>query len=49
MHAATQEKEELEKEAFCQKVDSVCDSCPSSVINKVLGEWNAKVGREEIY
>jgi endonuclease/exonuclease/phosphatase family metal-dependent hydrolase len=49
VHAATQEKEELEKEAFCQEVERVCDSCPSSVINKVLGEWNAKVGREEIY
>jgi hypothetical protein len=38
----------LEKKAFCQKVE-VYDSCPSNDIKIVLGGWNAKVGREEIY
>jgi hypothetical protein len=48
-HAPTEEKEELEKEAFYQKVEEVYDSCPSNDIKTVLGDWNAKVGREEIY
>jgi len=37
------------KEAFCQKVEEVYDSCHSNNIKIVLGDWNAKVGREEIY
>jgi hypothetical protein len=39
----------LEKEAFYQKVEEVYDSCPSNDMQMVLGDWNAKVGREEIY
>ena len=49
VHAPTEEKEELEKKAFYQEVDEVYDSCPSSDIKIVLGDWNAKVRREEIY
>jgi hypothetical protein len=43
------EKEELEKEAFYQKVEVVYDSCPSNDIKRALGDWNTKIGREEIY
>jgi hypothetical protein len=42
-------KEELEKEALYQKVEEVYDSCPSSDTKIVLGDWNAKVRREENY
>jgi exonuclease III len=49
VHAPTEEKEEFEKEAFYQKVEEVYDSCPSNDIKIVLGDWNAKVGWEEIY
>jgi hypothetical protein len=49
VHAATEEKEESEKEAFYQKVVETYDSCRSNDIKIVLGDWNAKVGREEIY
>ena len=49
MHAPTEEKEELEKGAFYQKVEEKYDSCPSNDIKIVLGDWNPKVGREEIY
>ena len=49
VHALTEEKEELEKEAFYQKIEEVYDSCPSNNIKIVLRDWNAKVGREEIY
>ena len=49
VHALTEEKEELEKEAFYQKIEEVYDSSLSNDIKTVLGDWNAKVGREEIY
>ena len=39
----------MEKEAFYQKIEEVYDSCPSNDIKIVLGDWNTKVGREEIY
>ena len=48
VHAPTEEKE-LEKDAFYQKVEEIYDSCPSNHIKIVLGDWNAKAGREEIY
>ena len=48
VHNPTEEKEELEK-AFYQKVEEIYHSCPSDYIKIVLGDWNAKVGREEIY
>ena len=49
VHAPTEEKEESEKEAFNQKVEETYDSCPSNAIKIVLGDWNGKVGREDIY
>ena len=49
VHAPTEEKEEIEKEVFYQKVEEVYDSCPSNDIKIVLGDLNAKVGKEEIY
>jgi hypothetical protein len=49
VHARTEEKEELEKEVLYQKAEEVYDLCPSNDIKIVLGDWNAKVGREEIY
>ena len=44
VHAPTEEKE-----ALYQKVEEIYDSCPYNDINVVLGDWNAKMGREEIY
>jgi hypothetical protein len=49
VHAPTEEKEEIEKEAFYQQVEEVYDSCPSNDIKVVLGDMNAKVGKEGIY
>jgi hypothetical protein len=43
------EENELEKEAFYQKVEEIYDSFRSNDIKIVLRDWNAKVGREEIY
>ena len=49
VHAPTEEKEELEKKAFYQKVEEIYDSRPCNDIKIVLGDWKAKVGREELY
>jgi hypothetical protein len=49
VHAPTEEKEELEKEAFYQKVEEIYDSRPCNDIKIVLEDWNVEVGREEIY
>jgi len=46
VHAPTEEKEELEKEAYYQKVEDIYNLRPSNDIKIVLGDWNAKVGRE---
>ena len=48
MHAPTHEKEELEKEAFYQKVEEIYDSRPFDDIKIMLVYWDAKVGREEL-
>jgi hypothetical protein len=47
VHAPTEEKEEIEKEAFYQKVEAY-DSCPSNNIKIVLWDLNAKDGRKKI-
>jgi hypothetical protein len=47
--APAEEKEEIEKEAFFQKVEEVYDACPSNDIKMLLGDLSANVGREEIY
>ena len=49
VHAPTEEKEETEKEAFYQKVEEIYDLCPSNDIKILLGDLNAKVGKEEIF
>jgi len=41
--------EEIDKEGYYQNVEQVYDSCPSNDIKIVLGDLNAKVGKEEIY
>jgi exonuclease III len=44
VHAPTEEKEEIQKEAFYQKVEEVYDACPSSDINIMLGDWRSPYG-----
>ena len=48
-HAMTNDSPEEEKEAFYEKLSRVYDNCPKYDIKIVLGDMNAKVGREEIY
>ena len=48
VHAATEKREEMKK-VFYEKVEEICDSCPSNDDKILLENWNANVGREEIY
>jgi exonuclease III len=48
VHSPTEEKEELEEEEFYQKIEEIYYSCPSNDIKILMGDWNAKLGREEI-
>ena len=49
VHAPTEEREQLKKEVFYQKLEDLYDSCPSNDVKIVLGNWNAEVRREEFY
>jgi hypothetical protein len=42
VYVATGEREGLEKEAFCQKVEEMYDSCSSNDIQTVLGTGTSK-------
>ena len=48
-HALTNEAPDEEKEAFYEKISRVYDNCPRHDIKLILGDMNAKVGREEIF
>ena len=47
MHAPTEEREQLKKEVFYEKIEEIYDSCPYNDVTIVLVNWNAEVGREE--
>lgn len=48
-HAETEEKDELIKEKLYQTLGQVYDSLPSNDIKLVIGDLNAKIGREPAY
>lgn len=45
-HAETEEKDEITKESFYQKLEQAHDGAPSNDIKMVLGGLNAKIGKE---
>ena len=47
VHAPREEKEELETEAFCQKIEEDYDSCPSSDTKIVWGIGMPKWGEKK--
>jgi len=49
VHASAEEREQLKKEVFYQKVEEIYDSCPYNDVKIVLVNWNTEVGREEFY
>lgn len=48
-YAPTEEKGEDIKESFYEELDRVWDLIPNYCVKIVLGDFNAKVGREEMY
>lgn len=49
VHAPTEDKEDEEKDEFYDELERAYDSCPRSDIKIVIGDLNAKIGREDIY
>lgn len=48
-HAPTEDKEEEMKEQFYDKLSVIYDECPKADIKIVLGDFNAKIGREACF
>ncbi|XP_060665569.1 uncharacterized protein LOC132797813 [Drosophila nasuta] len=48
-HAPTEEKDDATKDAFYAELDRAYGRCPSHDIKILLGDFNAKVGREDIF
>ncbi|PNF31855.1 hypothetical protein B7P43_G08920 [Cryptotermes secundus] len=49
VHAPTEEKEEEVKDYFYQQMEETYDSIPSNDIKVILGDLNAKIGKEKEY
>jgi len=49
VHAPTEDKSQEEKEMFYEDLESILDSIPSNRIQIVLGDLNAKVGKETMF
>ena len=49
VHAPTEDKDSEDKEAFYEKLLDVYDGAPNRDIKIILGDFNAKVGREVFY
>ena len=48
-HAPTNESSDDDKEAFYEKLSKAYNDCPRHDIKIILGDMNAKVGREEAF
>jgi exonuclease III len=49
VHAPTEDKDEAEKDEFYNQLERSYDSAPSNDIKMIIGDLNAKLGKEEIY
>jgi exonuclease III len=48
-YAPTEEKQQDEKEEFYEDLKTIYESIPKNHPKIILGDFNAKVGKEEIY
>lgn len=48
-HAPTEDKDDEAKESFYERLEEVYDQCPRYDVKIVLGDFNAKVGREGLF
>ncbi|XP_058126780.1 craniofacial development protein 2-like [Anopheles ziemanni] len=49
VHAPTEDKDEEEKDLFYGRLAKLYESCPRYDLKIILGDFNAKVGRESMY
>lgn len=49
IHAPTEDKVDEDKELFYEELENAYDSCRANDIKIVIGDINAKIGKEEIY
>ena len=49
MHAPSEEKSDESKESFYEELEQVSDQFPRYHMKILLGDFNAKVGRENIF
>jgi hypothetical protein len=49
VHAPCEDKGDGVKGSFCEELGRVCDQFPRYDMKILLGEFNAKVGRENIF
>jgi hypothetical protein len=49
VHAPTEDKTDDVKDSFYEEVESVFDKFPKYHMKSLLGDFNAKVGREDIF
>ena len=45
-HAPNEEKDEVVNEEFCSSLEKVCDAVRNHDMKTVLGDFNAKAGKE---
>ncbi|XP_073848775.1 uncharacterized protein [Musca autumnalis] len=48
-HAPTEEKDEQTKDVFYERLEETYDRCPAHDIKIILGDFNAKIGKENIF
>ena len=49
VHAANEKKSDYSKDSFCEELEQVFDHCCKYHMKIVLGDFNAKVGRENSF
>ncbi|VVC27358.1 Endonuclease/exonuclease/phosphatase, partial [Cinara cedri] len=48
-YAPTEDKQQDEKEAFYEDLNTIFESIAKSQLKIILGDFNAKIGKEEMY
>ena len=48
VHATTTIAEEVEVEPFCEDVQDLLELTPKKYVHFIIGDWNTKVGSQEI-
>jgi hypothetical protein len=49
VHAPNEDKNDVIKDSFCEEIERVFDQFPRNHMKTLLGDFNAKVGRENIF